>query len=45
MSQIKKKEADKKKSLKKGKGKYHEKIKVDASFTELLQLVANGKKK
>jgi hypothetical protein len=44
MSQNKKKEPPKKKVAKKGKGKYNEIVKIDASFQELINMAAIGKK-
>lgn len=35
----------KKKPNKAGKGKYHEKVKIDATFQELINMAANSKKK
>lgn len=35
----------KKKLPKEGKGKYHEKIKIEATFQELLNMAASGKGK
>ena len=45
MKEKKKKQEPKKTLPKEGKGKYHEKVKIDASFQELINMAASGKKK
>lgn len=45
MKEKKQKEKGKRKISNKGKGKYHEKIKVGATFQELMNMAANGNKK
>ncbi|MEO9145408.1 MAG: hypothetical protein ABI237_07605 [Ginsengibacter sp.] len=45
MKEKKQKEPVKKKVTKKGKGKYYEEVKIEASLQELINMAASGKKK